>query len=524
MIRAATFALVLLGTTAPALAVDEPAPRNVLVMDIGGSAVDAGTARTITSTIAVSVAKRPKLNVLTGDDVKKIAEVEADKQVLGCDPSATSCLAEIAGAMGADLVLYGDVGRLGELYVLNLNLFDAGQATAVGRRSVNTKTFDESFIAQIDLAVGALFSPITGESTALSSSSVGAAAVPTIDMEALKSSGLKAINLEAERGLETALDVQEATTTSAAQKRDAWCALAALPGANPYLDVATKACEDWRSYVVANEDLTKNLAADYATLGGFLELRRKTQEQKLEAVDQFLKTYASLKERQEVRAVARARERLVKEGAATLPTDGDGDGLLIDACSDVAEDFDGDGDEDGCPEKSIGESVSDAGSGAANFVGDVTESITFLPLAFGETPFLGMGMGGMIHLNQALKPDAPLAYYGLRTAWAPFELAANFYTNFDQALFFGGYAGLQLFEAPNKDWALLRPSVGVEALNLLAVLGDAEPQFGVYLANTFRFSVAHIRLQYRYAFAGFGLPAHAVGAELSVDFIELMDE
>lgn len=241
-------------------------------------------------------------------------------------------------------------------------------------------------------------------------------------------------------------------------------------------------------------------------------------------MDQFLKTYASLAERQEVRAVTRARERLVKDGAASLPTDGDGDGLLIDACSDVAEDFDGDADEDGCPEKGIGESVSDAGSGVADVVGDATESITFLPFAFDSAPFLGLSMGGVIHLDAALKPEAPLMYYGVRAAWAPVEVAASFYTNFDQQLFLGGYAGLQLFEAPNKDWAILRPSVGVEALNLVSVLGEGNPQLGVYVANTFRFSMAHIRLQYRYGFGPLELPAHALVAEASIDFMALMED
>lgn len=41
---------------------------------------------------------------------------------MGCGDS--SCLAEIAGAMGAEFVVFGDVGKLGETFVINLNLFD----------------------------------------------------------------------------------------------------------------------------------------------------------------------------------------------------------------------------------------------------------------------------------------------------------------------------------------------------------------------------------------------------------------
>src|SRR5262249_55307639 len=154
---------------------------------------------TITNTLAVSVQKRPNLSVLTGEDVKRLAQVQADKQVLGCDSVSMSCISEIADAMGADLVLYGDVGKLSDLYVINLNLFDVKGAKALGRQSVQVKTFDESFIAQLDIAVRTLLSPVTGEKTGVSLAPSSGAAVPTIDLEALKQSGLKAINMNAER-------------------------------------------------------------------------------------------------------------------------------------------------------------------------------------------------------------------------------------------------------------------------------------------------------------------------------------
>jgi hypothetical protein len=514
------------GTGATSAVVEQKAARAVLVMEMKSSSVDADTLRTITSTLAVSVSKRPGLSVLTGEDVKKLAEVEADKQMLGCDPSATSCLAEIAGAMGADLVLYGDIGKLGELYVVNLNLFEAGAAKAVGRQSVQSKAFDESFIAQLDITVRNLFAPLTGESSGLGSGSVGTAAVPTIDVDALKQSGLKSINIKAEQALEAALDAQESDHATPAQKRDAWCALASVEGANPYLEPATRACNDWRSFVVASEGLSTSLDADYATLSAFLDLRRKSKTQKLEAVDQFLKTYDRLADRQEVLAVREARIKVSEGAASPLPVDTDKDGLLVDRCPNEPEDKDGDSDTDGCPEKSIGESVADAGSGAAGVVDDMSDSITVLPLAFDQAPFFGASVGVVGHTS-SFSPDDARDFFvtlGVRAAWAPVELAFNSSLDFDNRMYFGGYAGLQLFETPNKDYALLRPSLGIEAINFPETDEAHGAQLGAYVANTFRFSYFQVRLQYRYLFAGNLFPTHSLALQGSMDLIKLFEE
>ncbi len=63
-------------------------------------------------------------------------DLEASRSSIGCGDA--SCLAEIAGAMGASLVVFGDVGLLGSTYTITLNLFDSGAATALGRESVQT--------------------------------------------------------------------------------------------------------------------------------------------------------------------------------------------------------------------------------------------------------------------------------------------------------------------------------------------------------------------------------------------------
>ncbi len=74
-------------------------------------------------------------------DAERAIELEGERAELGCAES--SCLAEIAGALGADLVVFGDVSRLDALLVVNLNVFDSTQATSVARSSFTAGSIDE---------------------------------------------------------------------------------------------------------------------------------------------------------------------------------------------------------------------------------------------------------------------------------------------------------------------------------------------------------------------------------------------
>jgi hypothetical protein len=65
-----------------------------------------------------------------------------------------------------------------------------------------------------------------------------------------------------------------------------------------------------------------------------------------------------------------ARDNLARGKPHGISNDSDNDGLLIDSCPNEPEDRDGDADDDGCPEKGIGEMVGDAAGG----VGDASST------------------------------------------------------------------------------------------------------------------------------------------------------
>lgn len=119
-----------------------PAPRaRMLVLDLTSNGVEKDVVKTVSSTLAVELSPYAAFDVLTSEDIRRSLELEVQRQMAGCDEA--SCLSELAGALGADLVIYGDAGKLGSLLVVNLNLFDTAAVRSVGRVSVRARTLEE---------------------------------------------------------------------------------------------------------------------------------------------------------------------------------------------------------------------------------------------------------------------------------------------------------------------------------------------------------------------------------------------
>ncbi len=120
-------------TAAAPPATDKAAARyRLLVLDLKANDVDASIVTTLQGLVATGLSQYAALDVVSGDDLKQLVQLEADRSSMGCSEDA-SCLAEIADALGAQLVVFGNVGTLGDALVLNLNLFDSQKAVGLGR-------------------------------------------------------------------------------------------------------------------------------------------------------------------------------------------------------------------------------------------------------------------------------------------------------------------------------------------------------------------------------------------------------
>lgn len=97
---------------------------------------DKNSAALITELVTTALGKDPRFDVVSSADLRRQLDVESNKQAVGCDASSTSCLAELAGAMGAQLVVTGKLGTLDDVVILTLSLFDSKAGKAVGRVAV----------------------------------------------------------------------------------------------------------------------------------------------------------------------------------------------------------------------------------------------------------------------------------------------------------------------------------------------------------------------------------------------------
>jgi hypothetical protein len=109
---------------------------------------------TLTQLTAVAAANLEGAEVLSSRDIQNIIALEAEKELAGCS-DASQCLAEVAGALGARLVIFGELGHLDDQLILTLNLYDADQSRSVGR-TVMRGTSSSEVSAQLDEAVAKL--------------------------------------------------------------------------------------------------------------------------------------------------------------------------------------------------------------------------------------------------------------------------------------------------------------------------------------------------------------------------------
>jgi YD repeat-containing protein len=143
----------------------------------------------------------------------------------------------------------------------------------------------------------------------------GAAVISRVPQITIASTGVTALNVEAERLLEAAMDAQESKGLGADQKEQAWCALAAYQKNNPYEKDAKRACAEWRAYAQTYRRLIATLPTEYDTLIGLLRLKRRTPEEKESALKTFLERYGAEKDPR-VMVALRIQKRWPMDAAA----------------------------------------------------------------------------------------------------------------------------------------------------------------------------------------------------------------
>lgn len=107
-------------------------PR-LLVQEFTVRGVDAAIAASIADGIGPEIDKRGYFRTLTSKDVQTILGIERQRALLGCSPEASSCLTELAGAMGAPYVLSGTISQIGPSLQLTMQMIDVSKSQVVAR-------------------------------------------------------------------------------------------------------------------------------------------------------------------------------------------------------------------------------------------------------------------------------------------------------------------------------------------------------------------------------------------------------
>lgn len=147
--------LVLAGLTGAAGAEEK---RAIAVLDLKARGLEASVAENVTELVLKEIDRVGMFRTISTEEIKRMLEHEQQKILLGCDD--TSCLAEIGGALGVDLLVAGGVGKLGDTWVISLKLIDVRGVKVLRREERTVSGAGGDLIGAARQAARTLLGPI----------------------------------------------------------------------------------------------------------------------------------------------------------------------------------------------------------------------------------------------------------------------------------------------------------------------------------------------------------------------------
>ncbi len=123
-----------------------PAPLKVAISELGLVRLDREPGTFMVEALALGLSQ-PGISVVTSKDIAAVIGLERQRQLLGCNAEG-SCLAELASALGADVLIVGDLARIGDGFRAQLKAVRARDATALFNRIVEAST-EEQFLKDL---------------------------------------------------------------------------------------------------------------------------------------------------------------------------------------------------------------------------------------------------------------------------------------------------------------------------------------------------------------------------------------
>ena len=119
----------------------QPEKISIAVPDFAAPPPASKLAATLQGVAGHELNRSGVFRVVSAEMVRNLLSLERQKQLLGCTDESSECLAELAGALGAQYLLGGRLsevrGGQGITYALELNLVNVQRALSEGTEVVN---------------------------------------------------------------------------------------------------------------------------------------------------------------------------------------------------------------------------------------------------------------------------------------------------------------------------------------------------------------------------------------------------
>lgn len=135
-------------------------PVKVAVPGLTSTGLSTGEGEAYSDHLAGRMQQQEGLQVSTAKDIATVLGIERQKALLGC--SDTSCIAELAGALGADTLLLGSVTKVGSGYLVTMKLVKTKDGSAFAVVSERVAHAD-ALLALIDQTAAAFGDKLRGE-------------------------------------------------------------------------------------------------------------------------------------------------------------------------------------------------------------------------------------------------------------------------------------------------------------------------------------------------------------------------
>jgi hypothetical protein len=149
---------VLSGQAAVSRAEEKP---KLAVLDLQATGVEPELIPTLTEILTVEIDSIGKHKVIAGRDIQSMLGFEKQKDLVGCTDA--SCLAEIGGALGVEMLVVGHIGKVGSTYVVNIKLINIRKAETESRVYETVRGEVDTLIESVRSAAHKLLASAAGE-------------------------------------------------------------------------------------------------------------------------------------------------------------------------------------------------------------------------------------------------------------------------------------------------------------------------------------------------------------------------